>query len=248
MTKLFEQGLGKNFRFWRAHLQSEVRLPPRTCIYLRDWRSSAKLPPSWSPGKQTPKLCWLAPAAISNCHVPTHSRTHCISQKLALLWTKFRNAANHMSLHCVGHLLYTQHKNTTQHCKNFGRQGAVGAVMHLTLPLLRICAWDPAEEAFFTSLSNDHGPPGSNELQKCLLSVWFQICNRNLSVWCHGSTASLLQYQSCTSWIWTAERDQEAQKWSQSTNYQHLLKHCAMFGAKAHHGGIFVGSKIVPGI
>ena len=169
---------------------------------------------------------------------PTHSRTHCISQKLALLWTKFRNAANHMSLHCVGHLLYIQHKNTTQHCKNFGRQGAVGAVMHLTLPLLRICAWDPAEEAFFTSLSNDHGPPGSNELQKCLLSVWFQICNRNLSVWCHGSTASLLQYQSCTSWIWTAERDQEAQKWSQSTNYQHVLKRAQDRRVTEHSGPI----------
>lgn len=61
MKKWLKQGLGKKLLF----LTSTSAI---WSVYLHG-RSSAKLPPSWSPGKQTPKPCWSAPAAILNCHV-----------------------------------------------------------------------------------------------------------------------------------------------------------------------------------
>ena len=72
-----KQGLGKKLLF----LTSTSAI---WSVYLHG-RSSAKLPPSWSPGKQTPKPCWSAPAAILNCHVA-------MSLLTAALTVLFRNS------------------------------------------------------------------------------------------------------------------------------------------------------------
>ena len=211
MKKWLKQGLGKKLLF----LTSTSSI---WSVYLHHGRSSAKLPPSWSPGKQTPKPCWSAPAAILNCHVihvPTHSRTHCTFQ-LPLLWTKFRNAANHVSLQCVG----------------------TGCNETATLPLLRICAWDPAEEAVFPSLSNDHGPPGSS-----FRNVYWVYCPSDLS--------DVMALLPVCFYIKAAHHEfglGSSEMITIKEVFPGWFLRCLVKATKAHHGGILVGSKIDAGI